>query len=129
MAERHPQELLRAPTANEKKDVDDALTGWGKSAPATEQEVGANAQIFVAAAVRYRNHGASPIATSDSDQQRQRGLPHDDHVRYRQDSASQNRFQAKRVCPNTSPQKLSLKSRAKCSNCSVTRKGVILLFT
>ena len=30
--ERQRKELLRAPTLKEKKDVDDALTGWAKSA-------------------------------------------------------------------------------------------------
>jgi hypothetical protein len=30
--ERQRKEFLRQPTAKEKKDLDDALTGWGKSA-------------------------------------------------------------------------------------------------
>ncbi|MBV9761900.1 MAG: hypothetical protein JO340_15165 [Acidobacteriaceae bacterium] len=38
VAERHRKELLRAPTAKEKKDVDDALTGWGKSAAAQNKK-------------------------------------------------------------------------------------------
>ena len=36
--ERHRKELLREPTAKEKKDIDDALTGWGKSAAAQNKK-------------------------------------------------------------------------------------------
>lgn len=41
------------------------------------------------------------------------------------DCASQNFFQARRVSPYRSPQKLSFNSFRKCSNCSVIRIGVI----
>ena len=36
--ERHRKELLREPTAKEKKDIDGALTGWGKSAAAQNKK-------------------------------------------------------------------------------------------